>query len=340
MRVEHWLYTIPLRIRSLFRRRRVEQDLDDELRFHVEAQIAASVADGMPPEEARTRALRAIGGIEGRKEECRDARGVGVVEDLLRDTAYAFRTLRRDPGFVVSESVARRLWPQGDAIGRRFTRGDGQELSEVVGIVPDVHTETLESDPGPLVYGPLWEPQGVPPSSVVVRTPGDPSAAAGLLRGAVASLDRDLPLANVQTMREIEGAVLGERRFQLMVMAAFAAASLLLAAIGTYSVLAYAVARRTHEIAIRLALGASPARVRAMIVRQGIRPVLLGLGLGMAGALASGRILSGLLYGVTPTDPATFAAVVAVMLAAAVLACWIPARRVVGTSLLGALRDE
>jgi predicted permease len=247
---------------------------------------------------------------------------------------------RGKPAVVLSEGAARRLWPQGEAIGRRFSRGDGRPLSEVVGVVPDVHSESLEGDPGPIVYAQMWEPMGVPPSSVVLRTRGDSSAAIGVLREAVASLDRQMPLANVQTMRQLERTVLGGRRFQLILIASFAVASLLLAAVGTYSVLAYAVSRRAREIAIRLALGSSPAVVRGMILRQGLRPVMLGLVLGLLAALLSGRLVAGLLFGVEPTDPVTILAVTAVMLAAATLACWIPARRVVQTSPLNVLRYE
>jgi putative ABC transport system permease protein len=206
--------------------------------------------------------------------------------------------------------------------------------------VPDVHSETLEGDPGPIVYAQTSEPVSIPPSSVVLRTRGDSSSAIGVLREAVASLDRQLPLANVQTMRQFEGTVLGKRRFQLILIVSFAMASLLLAAVGTYSVLAYAVSRRAREIAIRLALGSSPTVVRGMILRQGLRPVVLGLVLGLLAALVFGRLVAGLLFGVEPTDPVTILAVTAVMLAAATLACWIPARRVVQTSLLNVLRYE
>lgn len=241
---------------------------------------------------------------------------------------------------VLSEGAARRLWPNGSAVGRRVSRSAGGPLSEVVGVVPDVHSESLEGDPGPLVYAQMSEPQGIPPSSVVVRIRGEASAGIGVLREAVASLDPQLPLANIQTLRQFEGTVLGERRFQLILIASFAVTSLLLAAIGTYSVVAYAVSRRAREIALRLALGSSPALVRRMILRQGLRPVLLGLVLGLLAALLSGRLVAGLLFGVEPTDPATILAVSAVMLAAATLACWIPARRVVQTSILSELRYE
>lgn len=155
-------------------------------------------------------------------------------------------------------------------------------------------------------------------------------------REAVASLDRRLPLANVQTLRQFEWAVLGERRFQLILIASFAVASLLLAGSGP-TACSPTPSRRAREIAIRLALASSPTTVRAMVVRQGHRPVLSGLAFGLAVALLSGRLVAGLLFGVEPTDPATMLTATAVMLAAAMLACWIPARRVMHTSLLSVL---
>ena len=243
---------------------------------------------------------------------------------------------------ILSERAARLLWPDGNPIGRRFYRGSPDEVFEVVGLVPDVHSVDLAKDPQPLVYAPLTATGGVVfrVASVVVRTEGDPSPAASTVRHAVASLDRELAISNVQTMRQIESTSLGDRRFQLMLVIAFGASSLLIAALGTYSVLAYAVTTRTHELAMRMALGAKPGTVLAMVLRQGMRPVFLGLGLGILAALAFGRLLAGLLYSVTPTDTTTLISVVVVTLTAAFLASLLPARRAARTSLLAALRYE
>ncbi|HEU4617142.1 MAG TPA: ABC transporter permease [Gammaproteobacteria bacterium] len=245
---------------------------------------------------------------------------------------------------VVSARLAKLLAPEGSAIGRRFHPGGPEHTFEVVGVVPDVHTSNLADESDPIAYVPLlWGDfsfQAPPTPAISIRTSGDPAAAVPLLRATVRSLDPDVPISNVQTMEQIDGAALAERRFQLVLVAAFGAASLLVAALGVYGALAYAVASRTRELAIRMALGAPERSVRRMVLKQGMRPVLLGLGLGVAGALVVGRFLSTLLFGVAPTDPATLMAVAAVTLVAALLAAWLPARRAARAPVLEALRYE
>ena len=208
--------------------------------------------------------------------------------------------------------------------------------------MPDVPTVDLAADPTPIVYVPLTATGGVVfrAASVAVRTRGDPSTAAAMLRNAVASLDAGLAVSKVRPMSDIEDASLGARRFQLVLVAVFAIGSLLIAALGTYSVLSYAVAARTHEFAMRMALGAGRANVLALVLRQGMAPVLLGLVLGIAAALALGRLLANLYFSVVPSDAATLATVTAVTLAVALLASLLPARRAARTSLLDALRYE
>ena len=244
---------------------------------------------------------------------------------------------------VISERTAMQVWGEPRPLGRRFHMGDpDEETYEVVGIVPDVPSDDLAVEPAPIVYAPLAASPGIvfPVTSVSVRTAGDPATAAGLLREAVRSLDPGLALAQLRTMSEIEASTLAERRFQLVLVVAFGAASLLIAALGTYAVLSYGVASRAQELAVRLALGAPAATVRSLVLRQGMRPVLAGLVAGIAVALVSGRLLSSLLYAVAPSDPAVLAAVAAVTLLAAVLACWLPAHRAGQLPLLDALRCE
>jgi putative ABC transport system permease protein len=241
---------------------------------------------------------------------------------------------------LVSQRAAERIWPAQNPIGKRFRRGNpDQPPFEVVGVLGDVRGDSLLKEPEGMVYVALWEraPAAV---SVALRTTSDPRAAAGALRRAVSSLDTELPLSAVQTMKQVEADSVAQRRFQTLLVLAFAGAALLLSGLGTYSVLAYSVARRTNEIGIRLALGATRGQVLALVLRQGLVPVALGLAAGFAGALAAGRFLASLLFGVKATDATTFAAVGSLTLAAAFVACWFPARRAAHIGPLEALRDE
>ncbi len=243
---------------------------------------------------------------------------------------------------VLSESVARRYWSDGDVVGRRFFRGDpaGGDVFEIIGVVPDVHSGDLATEPKPLVYVPLRGRFGAVWSAVAiaVRTEGGPAMVAGGLRDTVASLDRELAVSRIRTMSEIESASLGERRFQLILAIAFGVASLLIAALGTYSVVAYDVARRAHDISMRMALGADARRVIAAVLKQGMQPVVLGVLAGVGIALLVGRYLTGLLFEVSPADPVTLVIVAGASLVAALLASWIPARRAARQSPLETLR--
>jgi putative ABC transport system permease protein len=245
---------------------------------------------------------------------------------------------------VVSERTARLLWGDANPIGRRFHWNDPEHPFEVVGVVPDVPSIDLETAPTPIVYRPFAAAGDgalvISSSSIAVRLDGNLTAGASILRRAVKSLDPDLAISRLQTMEQIESASVRSRRFQLYLVGSFGLASLLIAALGIYSVLAYAVSARHHELAMRMALGAHRRSVLSFVLKQGLRPVLAGIGLGLIGAIALGRMLSGFLYGVAPTDATTFAVVVAVTLLAAVLASVFPARRAVRTSVLTVLRYE
>jgi predicted permease len=245
---------------------------------------------------------------------------------------------------IVSERTAGLLWGDANPIGRRFHWNEPDNLFEVVGVVPDVPSVDLETEPGPIVYRPLPGTgdgyQVTSYASVALRMAGNPDTAASILRRAVASLDPDLAISRLQTMEQIEDASVGGRRFQLYLVGAFGVASLLIAVLGIYSVLAYAVSARHHELAMRIALGASRSDVFSLVLGQGMRPVLVGIGLGLAGAIALGRMLSSLLFGVAPNDATTIAVVVAVTCVAAFVASLLPARRATGTSVLAVLRYE
>jgi predicted permease len=237
---------------------------------------------------------------------------------------------------VISERLAHMLWPASSAIGRSFEGGFG--LYEVIGVVGDVRTDAHKPEV-PIFYHPYWDwpPQS---STVIARAVGDPRSIAGVMRRAVASVDPDVPVPSLHTMQDVLDDSLLQRRFQAMLGAAFAGTALLLAAFGIYCVVACSVARRTNEIGIRSALGAQPADLLWLVVRQGMAPVLVGLVGGIAAALAFSRVLEGLLFEIKPYNPATIGAVTLIMMATAAAACLLPARRATRVDPVEALRSE
>jgi predicted permease len=241
---------------------------------------------------------------------------------------------------IVSQHTAETVWPGQDAIGKTFKRGDPKDPPyEIVGVVADVHATSLQDAPGLMVYVPYWD-RAPWSAAIAVRTAGNPVAAAGAIREAVWSVDSQLPVSDIETMEQIESRSLSQRRFQMALLGVFAGSALLLAALGTYGVLAFSVARRTNEIGIRMALGAQPTNIVSMVMRRGLVPVAFGVVAGVAGALALGRVISGLLFAVSPYDWRTILGVMALTLICALAACWIPARRATRVDLLDALRYE
>jgi ABC-type antimicrobial peptide transport system permease subunit len=236
------------------------------------------------------------------------------------------------------------LWGDENPLGRRFHWNQPDLLFEVVGVVADVHSVNLETDPVPIVYRPLTATGSgffvMTYGAIAVQMEGAASLGASVIREAVAAIDRDIAVANLQTLEQIESASVGERRLQLYLVAAFGIASLIIAALGIYSVLAYATSTRSHELAMRMALGAARTNVLLLVLCQGMQPVLIGVAFGLTAAIAFGRMLESLLFEVSPTDTLTLATVVAVTLIAAVLASVLPARRAARTPLLSALRYE
>src|SRR5579884_915157 len=244
------------------------------------------------------------------------------------------------PLALISEKVARTVWPGENPIGRTFTRGNPDEKPlEICGVVADTRSLDLQKAPVLMVYVPYWV-RSREQVSLVARTTGDPRAEESALRAAVWSVDRSVPVSQMRTMTQVMDESVGGRRFQMLLIAVFAATALLLASIGIYGVLAYSVARRTGEIGIRVALGARPADLCGMVLRQGLAPVAAGLLAGLAAALAVGRLLHALLFDVSAADPVTIVTVVVVLFAIAVLACIVPARRAMRVDPMTALRFE
>jgi putative ABC transport system permease protein len=255
----------------------------------------------------------------------------------------------RPPTILISASLARQFWPNEDPIGKHITLTFLPGIArEIVGVVGDVKLDGLDQTrPAAALYLPL-DQLGTPgkadwqsfPMSVVVRSNGNPASLASAVTNVIHEIDRDVPVRDVLTMDELVTTSLSQPRFNLLLMGAFAVLAVLLAAIGIYSVLSYSVRRRVQEIGIRLALGARLSDVLRMIVMEGMKPTLLGVTLGIVGALALARVMSTLVYGVKPTDPITFLAVAVLLALVALFATIVPAYRAAKVDPMVALRYE
>jgi putative ABC transport system permease protein len=258
-------------------------------------------------------------------------------------------TAGRPAAILISESMAKRFWPNENPIGKHLTMTFFPDASrEIVGIVGDVKDAGLDViDPVATLYLPLGQ-LSTPllggwssfPMSLVVRTNSTPSSLTSAVTNAVHQVDSELPLLQILTMQDVVGASLAQQRFNMLLLAVFAGLALLLAAIGIYSVLAYSVKRRVREIGIRMALGAQVRDVLRLIVIEGMRPTLIGVAIGLAGALALGRVLANLIYGVKPTDPITFGTVSVLLAGVGLFASIIPAYRATRVEPMKTLRDE
>jgi predicted permease len=239
---------------------------------------------------------------------------------------------------MIDQRLARQAFPHEDPIGKRIRFGIGVSAT-IVGVVGSIKESGLSNEAPPMLYLPV-ELYPIPTLAVVARVHGAPLAIAPAVRGAVRGLDRDLPVYDVLALGDVISSSVAAPRTRMLVLGLFAVLALLLAAVGIYGVVAYAVTRRTREIGVRMALGASPGQVVGSVMEQGLRPVGLGIAAGLAGAFALGRLIQSQLFGVSPTDPATYAAIVLVLAAVAALACMIPARRAARVDPARALRAE
>jgi putative ABC transport system permease protein len=241
------------------------------------------------------------------------------------------------PVALINETMARLYWPNEDPLGKRL-RIIASPWITVVGVVGDVHHTGLNVPPNPEIYlSHLQEPQDV--LAVMIRTSSDPLSLAGAARQAIKSLDKDLPVT-ITTMDQIFSNSVAGQRFNTLLLGVFASLALILATVGVFGVINYSVAQRTHELGIRLALGAQRSDVFRLVVGQGLVLALIGVAIGVVGAFAVTRLISGLLYGVSPTDSLTFVLVSVLVTGVAMLASYIPARRATKVDPLVALRYE
>jgi predicted permease len=243
---------------------------------------------------------------------------------------------------IISETLARRYFSNQDPIGRRMRFGfppNSNVSREIVGIAGDVRDASLTRKPGPMMYvpfaqAPLWG------GEVVVRSSLSASSVAAGIRQATHAIDRYLPVTDIEPLPEAVGKSISQERFQTFLLGSFSAIALVLAAVGIFGVISYSASQRTHEIGIRVALGAQPRDVLRLILGQGAKLALVGLGVGIIAAFLFTRLMSSLLYSVSPKDPVTFASVAIVLLAVALAACYIPARRAMRVDPMVALRYE
>jgi putative ABC transport system permease protein len=242
---------------------------------------------------------------------------------------------------IISKRLADTLWPGENPVGHQalLWKGQSNDPAEVIGVAANQRERGLEADPTLTVYLPSYG-SGPGPVQFAVHTTGSPTAVTPALRSILKEIDPNLPLSNVQTMDEIVSRSVAPRRFNMFLITIFAAVALLLALVGIYGVLAYSVGRRTAEIGLRVALGATPGRVLALIVGQGMRPILIGIAIGLLGAVGLSRFVSSLLFGVKPFDPWTYGLVALLVGLAALFSCFVPALRALHVDPVAALREE
>jgi putative ABC transport system permease protein len=271
-----------------------------------------------------------------------------IGNEIVKGRQFTERDDQDHPGVaVVNESFARRYFPDEDAIGRRLKPSppariwDNQRLTsfEIVGIARDVKSAGLSAQAEPTYYLPASQAP-LQDMTILVRSQSDPTSLVPSLRRAVLSVDPNQPIANISTMENIVADNIAQPKVNMILMGLFSVLALILAAVGIYGLLSYSVTQRRQEIGIRMALGAQLSDVLKLILSSGMALVLVGELIGFVGALALSRLMSGLLFGVTPTDTATYLSVFAVLTVIGLLACYLPARRATRVDPLEALRTE
>ena len=266
---------------------------------------------------------------------------------MLKGRAFAHSDNEAAPGVVIiNETLAARYFAGEDPIGQRLDMsGAPKDLREIVGVVADVRNYGVDADVKPEAYAPLFQSAPGYLSSqtsaltVVVRSTIDPTALAQTLREQVQALDKDQPVSAIRTMEWYLADSMAQRRFNMLLLGAFAGLALVLAAVGIYGVIAYTVTQRTHEMGIRIALGARGADILRLVFTNSMATTIVGIVIGLAAAFALTRLLQSMLYQVTATDPLVFAIIPLLLFAVATIATYIPARRAMKVNPITALRE-
>ena len=259
---------------------------------------------------------------------------------LIKGREFSDRDKEDAPGvIVINQNLARTYLPNEDPIGKRISFDDRQTWNSIVGVIDDVKQLGRDSEVKPEVYFPYMQ---VPASSMslVVRTTSDPLNAVAAVKGQIQTIDRDLPIDDSKTMQQLLEESVSGRRFNMLLLTLFAGVALILALVGIYGVMSYTVTQRTHEIGVRVAIGAQPRDVFRMVMGQGMLLAIIGVACGLVGAFALTRLMTSMLFGVEPNDPATFVTIALVLIGVALVACYIPGRRATKVDPLVALRYE
>jgi putative ABC transport system permease protein len=250
-----------------------------------------------------------------------------------RDKIDATRTA------IINNDLAHIYFPNEDPINKRITFDDGGSWISIVGVTGDVKQLGLDSSARPEVYFPYLQ-VAAPSMSIVVRSASEPLSLVSAVKSQIQMIDKDLPLDDAETMQQILADSSSGQRFNTLLLTVFAVVALVLAIVGIYGVMSYTVAQRTHEIGIRVAIGAQPRDVFRMVIGQGMMLAMIGVGFGLVGAFGLTRLMTTMLFGVEPTDPATFISIAVLLTAVALVACYIPGRRAAKVNPLVALRYE
>ncbi|HEX8186333.1 MAG TPA: ABC transporter permease, partial [Blastocatellia bacterium] len=267
-----------------------------------------------------------------------DAIGIPLVKGRL----FTEQEDENAPGvIVVNQLFAQKYFPDEEPLGKRirFGRQPQSPWFTIVGVVRDVKNEGLDVETRPQIYRSILQASNLS-LTLVIRTAANPSSLAEAVRNEVRSVDPDMPVFGIRTMQEVMASAVVQRRFAMVLLGMFAFIALVLSSVGIYGVIAYSVGQRTHEIGVRMALGASSRDVLQLIMMQGLKLTLLGVAVGLAGAVAVTRFLAFLLFGISATDPATFAGITLLLSAVALAACYVPARRAMKVDPVVALRSE